>query len=156
MKPATEISPQKLFDVLQKEYIVCIIRSKIYPIEKHKKYWNDLAERKKIKINNLKGKYNMYSIFDDDFIYKSVYDKVVNEFGLPNFYYPNENSKNSQLYWDTKNWFKLGSNCKFYDSQGKEQKGTIEKVDVERKLIHINHSNTILEWFEIDAVGLVD
>ena len=83
-------------------------------------------------------------------------DKVVNEFGLPNFYYPNENSKNSQLYWDTKNWFKLGSNCKFYDSQGKEQKGTIEKVDVERKLIHINHSNTILEWFEIDAVGLVD
>ena len=72
MKPATEISPQKLFDVLQKEYIVCIIRSKIYPIEKHKKYWNDLAERKKIKINNLKGKYNMYSIFDDDFIYKSV------------------------------------------------------------------------------------
>jgi len=155
-KPATEISPQKLFDVLQKEYIVCIIRSKIYPIEKHKKYWSDLAERKKLKIINLKTKYNLYSIFDDVMIYKSVHDKIINEFGLPNFYYSNESFKDKQIYWDIKNWFTLESNCKFFDSNGKEQKGLIKKVDVERKLIHINYSNTLLEWVEIDAIGLVN
>ena len=111
----TDISAHKLFDVLQKEYLICILREKIYPKQKHKDYWHKIAEMKRDKINDLKWKHKLISIFDDERIFKDYKLKTYNEYGLPNFYYPNERVKEQQIYWDIMNYFEPGSTILFID-----------------------------------------
>lgn len=137
MKSAQEISPHKLFDVLQKEYIVCILREKIFPIEKHKQFWNRLANQKKQKILDLKKKYGLISIFDNEHTLKFYEDIIYPEWGLPNFYYPNSKVKDQQIYWDTRNYFKIGSDVKFLDADFAEKKGIILYCDVKERLVTI-------------------
>lgn len=113
-KQFTDISPQKLFDVLQKEYLICILREQIYPKQKHKEYWHKISLMKQDKIYDLKWKYKLISIFDDELILKDYKLRSYNEYGLPNFYYPNEKIKEQQVYWDIRNYFSIGAKVKGY------------------------------------------
>lgn len=135
--PAQEISPHKLFDVLQREYLICILRAKIYPLIKHKNYWTDLANKKKEKICHLKAKHNLYSIFDDNNILKDYEKKTYNDFGLPNFYYPNEKVMDQQKYWDIRNYFSSGKKVKFIDINDnyKLKEGIIRYIQFEREFV---------------------
>lgn len=135
IQPIQEISPHKLFDVLQKEYLICILRSKIYPIKKHSEYWAKLAVQKKEKICHLKGKYSLLSIFDDEKILRMYERNVYNEYGLPNFYYPNDKVKDNQAYWDVKNYFSLGHQIRFINQFGKQCKGIIKECDLQNRVI---------------------
>lgn len=138
-----EISPQKLFEVLQKEYLICKLRSFIYPIQKHSLFWDRLSIQKKEKIFDLKKKYNWFSIFDDSHILNEFHKKVFPEFGLPLFYYPNEKVLFQQKFWDVKNFFKESEQVEFIDIDDdfKVKSGKILKVDVDSSLVLISSSN---------------
>lgn len=136
-QPIQEISPQKLFDVLQKEYLICILRSKIYPIKKHSEYWAKLAQQKKEKICHLKNRYTLVSIFDDQYILRMYERNVYNEYGMPNFYYPNDKLRDNQAYWDIKNYFSLGSKVKFINEKMQSTEGIIRGCSFEDKTVDI-------------------
>ena len=141
--PVQSITPHRLFDVLQKEYLICILRAKIYPIAKHSAYWDKLALQKKDKICFLKNKYSLLSIFDDDKILK-LYEKIVyNDYGLPNFYYPNEKVKDSQMYWDVRNYFTEKSKIKFLNEFGKVTVGIIKVSNLDKKELCIDSDGLI-------------
>jgi hypothetical protein len=125
-----ELSSQKLFEVLQQEYIVCILRAKIYPIKKHKDFWSGTAEHKKEKICHLKHKLKQLSIFDAEEILKLYEKKIFNDYGLPNFYYSNEKVKRNQQYWDAKNYFAIGCEVNIIDEAGRQRKGKIRSINV--------------------------
>ena len=139
------ISAHKLFDVLQKEYLVCILRAKIYPFEKHKLYWSKLSEQKKEKIFNLKLKYKLISIFDDKNIMETYEIKTYNEFGLPNFYYPNEKLAKQQRYWDIRNYFALESDVLFLTDNWVKQKGIVKYCNTIDSIVEIEYYEEILK-----------
>lgn len=136
LNSAQELSAHKLFVVLQKEYLICVLRAKIYPIKKHSEYWIRLSLQKKDKINHLKGRFKLTSMFDDEKIYKQYEKEAYNEMGIPNFYYPNENVKDKQRYWDLKNYFALGRKVVFEDEDD-YQDGIIQESDIETKMLVI-------------------
>lgn len=141
-----EISPQKLFEVIQKEYLICLLREQIYPLNKHKWYWSALSKKKKEKIFDLKIKYNLPSIFDDKLILDDYKIRAFNMFGLPNFYYPNEKVKDQQIYWDTKNYFALGHKFIFKNKDDYSQKeGILKRVFSEENLVHIECEGKLYE-----------
>lgn len=156
LRPAQEITPQRLFEVLQQEYLICILRAKIYPLQKLKDYWQNLADKKKEKIFYTKQKYGLLSIFDDERILKEFENKTYNQFGFPNFYYPNEKVKEQQIYWDIRNYYCLGSIVEFMDSEDnyKIKKGVIKKLDVEEKLVTIESESAenIVEWDNVKRI----
>lgn len=150
IQPIQEISSFKLFDVLQKEYLICILREQIYPIQKHKMYWGKIANMKKDKINDLKWKHKLISIFDDLYILNKYKLQTYNEYGLPNFYYPNERVKDKQIYWDLRNYFSLKSNVKFIDSIGRRREGIIQSCDFKEKLAMIECNDKMnLQYSEV-------
>lgn len=157
-KPSVNISPQKLFDVIQQEYLICLLRVKIYPLAKHKTYWANLAKMKKEKILDLKRKYNLISIFDDEKIRAHYKEKIYNKQGLPNFYYPSEKIEQQQRYWDTKNYFALGCNVNFVDVNDsfKVKEGVIDSLFLEKRTILIQHEDKMLELNFDDVSRIIE
>lgn len=158
-KGNSNITIKNLFEILQKEYLICVLRSKIYPIAKHKVYWNRIAEQKKHKILDIckktivdgwKKKEKLISIFDDEYLYSKLERETYNEFGLPNFYYPNAETKEQQIYWDIKNYFNINSNVKFIDHEDnyKIKFGIIKEIIIENNKIIIISSDK--SEFEIE------
>lgn len=115
MKSEKDLSVYQLFETLQKEYVVCELRAKIYPIIKHKEYWKQTAAMKKDKIIDIAKRNCLPSIFDDKRIKRDYELRIYNKVGLPNFYYPNELKKEQQKNWDIINYFWPGTEVKFYD-----------------------------------------
>lgn len=156
LRPAQEISPQKLFEVLQQEYLICILRAKIYPLLKHKEYWTNLSIKKKEKIIYTKTKYNLLSIFDDNRILNEFELKTYNEFGFPNFYYPNEKVREQQVHWDIRNYYSLGSKVKFMDADNNFRifEGIIRKLYIEDKtvLVENNKNEFTVEWDNVKRI----
>ena len=150
IKNILDISPHKLFDVLQREYLICVLRAQIYPKQKHKDYWNKIAHMKEDKICDLKWKYKLVSIFDDEKLMKKYKLETYNEFGLPNFYYPNERVKEQQIYWDIKNYFEIGSKVRGY----KFNEGTIERIFIDSKelLVKVNLDNVEVHFDEVSRI----
>ena len=134
-------SVYQLFETLQFEYEVCILRSKIYPIVKHKEYWKDTAEKKKEKILDIAKRNNLPCIFDNEQIRKTFREKVYSDTGLPNFYYPDFQKQEQQKYWDTVNYFRVDSEVKFYD-MGFAKVGTVKSIDLKNNKIVIKYTNT--------------
>ena len=150
IKAVLDISPHKLFDVLQREYLICILRAQIYPKQKHKDYWSKIAVMKQDKINDLKWKYKLISIFDDEYMLKKYKKETYNEFGLPNFYYPNERVMEQQIYWDIKNYFEIGSKVRGY----KFSEGTIERIFVDSRelLVKVDGENIEAYFDEVSRI----
>ena len=62
------LSVVELFEILQSEYVVCELRAKIYPLDKHKDYWRDLMEKKRTKIIDIAKKNALFSNINNRFI----------------------------------------------------------------------------------------
>ena len=138
-----DVSVFQLFEILQKEYIVCELRIKIYPILKHKDYWRDVARMKKEKISDIAQRNSLPSIFDDRRIKQDFERRIYNETGLPNFYYPNKHKEEDQRYWDLRNYFLEGSEVKYY-VEGRMKVGLVSSLDVENKKVDIKVEDKVL------------
>lgn len=118
----------QLFDSLQHEYIVCIIRSKIYPPGKHTNYWNKVGDLKKERILDIARKNQLPCIFDDVRIMDTFKESVLNE-GDPIKFYYTPSMEQEQRYWDLYNYYLKTSPVIVKDSK----KGTIIQANVDEK-----------------------
>lgn len=128
----------EFFEILQQEFIICELRAKIYPLEKHKEYWRGLMLKKKEKIIDIAKKNSLFSIFDDDRI-KLDYDrKIIPEIGFPNFIYKDDAQRLLQEKWDIHNYYLPGTEVKVYDKDSlKMRNGVIKIVDLPSQRIII-------------------
>ena|SRR6266478_5669375 len=60
-----DLSVFQLFEILQEEFLICELRSRIYPISKHQEYWKQTMEKKKEKILDIAKRNSLPCIFDD-------------------------------------------------------------------------------------------
>lgn len=162
MNESKDLSVYELFKKLQEEYVVCIIRTKIYPIRKHKDYWNKLAKKKKEKIEDISLRNRIPSMFynenNDDWasreecerVERKIENEVYNENGMPNFYYPNVNKEEQQRYWDEYNYYYPNSEVRV-EIDGKIRVGKIERTDIENKITTIN-INGVISDFDFNEV----
>ena len=107
-----KLSREELFEVLQREYIICELRSQIYPFPHHKQYWQKVGKQKKQKIIDIATKNQSVCIFDSPKIKQQYRDELVPEWGLPLFYYINDKQKDTQQKWDIFNYFARKSEVK--------------------------------------------
>lgn len=125
----------ELFKVLQEEYIVCLIRVAIYPLQKHRDYWQFTADKKKEKILDI-GKNNaLLSIFDDKALFERFRSAIIPEWGFPKFFYKNDEQYLMQSKWDTHNYYLPEVSIKAMDEFGKEVSAVIVSVDFNEKQV---------------------
>jgi len=97
------------FDKLQLEYIINELRRKIYHKKKDKTYYSRVLEQKRQNIEDISSRNKLPSIFNDVNVKKLYYDKIYNEFGLPNFMYRSEAHRAEFELNDIQNYFLVGS-----------------------------------------------
>lgn len=138
-----------LFTTLQKEYIICKLRSQIYPIQKHKDYWSNLANQKKMKINDISIKNELESIFSNNDLKIALEKEIFDKCGLPEFYYPKEDIREQQRNWDIKNYFGKGNKVIFNNMTF-----TICKLNIEEQTVEIdfNKNNVEISFSEIKRI----
>lgn len=142
----------QLFEVLQEEYIVCLVRIAIYPIQRHKDYWQNTANLKKDKIIDIARKNQLLSIFDDKHIYKRVRDKLIPEIGYPKFCYKNEFQELQQGKWDVHNYFSQGAEIVVYSEEGIRFEGKIIFADINDKSVKVVLKSGEEQIFSLNTV----
>lgn len=150
-----QISAHKLFDVLQKEYLVCLLRAKVYPSQKINsqtgevkdltRYWRRLAEQKKAKITDIKRRFTLLSIFDDQRLLKQYESYIYNDNGLPNFYYADERVKEQQRFWDITNYYSIDSLVQFIDKDFKYNKGVVVELKYDDNIVVVKSEEKLYE-----------
>lgn len=107
------LSVFELFEILQQEYIVCELRTKINPIQVHKQYWQDIAEKKKQKIDNIANRNKIPSIFTSTSVREYYEKQIIRDIGYPNFIYRDESQRARQEEWDLKHYYHIGKEVKY-------------------------------------------
>jgi len=126
------------FDKLQLEYIINELRRKIYHKKKDKTYYSRVLEQKRQNIEDISSRNKLPSIFNDVNVKKLYYDKIYNEFGLPNFMYRSEAHRAEFELNDIQNYFLVGSEVKFKKEKDNNiYIGTILLFELETKKILI-------------------
>jgi hypothetical protein len=77
------ISILEYFKILQLEYLLYELRTKIYPFKRDKEKYKKVVDFKIDKINNIAEKNSLTTIFDDDEKRKSIEKEFYTEFGVP-------------------------------------------------------------------------
>lgn len=153
------LSSSQLFEILQEEYIVCELRSKIYPeCIRNKKgeevfpreYWKSLMEKKKVKIVDLAKRNGLFSIFDDKRVMMDFYKRIIPEVGFPKFIYKDDHQRLLQEKWDIHNYYNKGESVKVYED-GKFLTGIIKAIDFANNSISICIDEE-LKKFSIEVV----
>lgn len=117
------------FESLQKEYMIAMIRSKIYTSYRNRKYYRErVMPGKKEKIEQIAQRSGIRSIFDDKEIWESVWESVVPQWGLPNFTYSSDENREEQYPQDYMNYFSPGSEVVVNDG-GKAVVGVVVSND---------------------------
>lgn len=96
------------YSILQQEYICYMIRTKIYPAPYSDKYI-EYCKFKKEKIDTISLRNCLPSIFKNEDTYNKYLNKIINQWGLPNFEYRDEKSKDIMGFWDKVYWFHAGT-----------------------------------------------
>lgn len=129
----------EFFEQLQLEYIVLELRRKIYPSLTDKDYYHRVMEQKKEKIQDIGSKNYLPSIFTDKNIKNHKYSQVYVPFGMPNFFYKDENHKQKYAVLDKKYYYLPESEVRF-SIDGEIRIGKINSVDFIK-----NNANIISE-----------
>jgi len=94
MKKDRNLSMVEFYEMLQKEYFIAEIKSKLYPSRKQKDFYrNRVMEGKRIKILDISNKNNLPNIFDDEETKNEIRDQIYPVIGLPQFDLTNEEIK---------------------------------------------------------------
>lgn len=120
------------YNQLQLEYIVLELRKKIYPSLSDQAYYQRVMTQKAEKINDIALKNYLPSIFSDKQIKKHKYAEVYNEFGLPNFFYKDEEHKHKYSLLDKKYYFLPESEVRVV-LDGELKIGKISSVDFNKE-----------------------
>lgn len=128
----------EFFEVLQIEYIVAELRSKIYPNPKDQKYYKEREmEGKKAIIIEISSRNNFKDIFNDNLTKIKYYSQIYNDWGLPNFIYRNQKDRDIRRKSDIYNFFKKNCEVSVKLDDGSICKGTISYVNLEKALVSV-------------------
>lgn len=148
-----DLSVFQLFDVLQEEFIVCELRIKIYPMQKHKDYWIDLSQKKKEKILDISKRNFLPSIFDDKRIKQDFERRIIPDIGYPKFLYKDATQRLIQEKWDLHNYYTRGSEVKVMDDTGRILNGSIISVNLNNRTARIQIKDIdICESYSFDII----
>ena len=152
VKKSRNLSVEQLFEILQEEYIVCQLRAKIYPHEKHQQYWLELAEKKKDKIIDIAKKNRLFSIFDSKKLEQDFNKRIVPEIGFPNFIYRDDHQRLMQEKWDVHNYYSPQAKVKVYH-ESNQITGVIYSINFATQTITIKLDNESQNRdFDIESV----
>ena len=107
------LSPYQFFQILQVEWIVADLRTRIYPKGKNRDYWEKVKEGKEIKFTQIADKNTLPTILTDEEMRRSLESKVYNEKGLPNFLYKDEAQRDAQEPLDLAYYYNKGTEVRF-------------------------------------------
>ena len=137
LRKTRNLSIYELFEILQKEYIICILRSKIYPYQKHKQYWTFVAEKKKEKILDIANRNILPNIFSSPEVKSSFEKHIYGENGFPKFIYRDDEHREKQEKWDYINYFSIGSEVKII-IEGQIKVGKVIRFDLQTRTVSIS------------------
>jgi len=86
------------FNILQREYLVSMLRAKIYQ-EPWRGRYSQIAEQKREKIDDIATRNTLPSIFDDTQVKREMYKQVYTK-GYPNFIYRDSKDENKRSKYD--------------------------------------------------------
>jgi hypothetical protein len=118
----------QFYEMLQSEYLVLELRSKIYPAISDKEYYKRVMEQKKEKILDIASKNYLPSIFDDPEIKNHKREEIYKPFGMPNFIYKDEEHKKRFAPLDKKYYYLPESEVRI-TVDGELRVGKIQSVD---------------------------
>lgn len=102
----------ELYSMFQLEYVCYKFREFLYERQCDKKKFNDIALKKKEKIESIAFRNRLPSIFNDAAAKEKYLNKFFNDNGLPNFQYRDDYQRKVKGYWDKMYFFKKGVNIK--------------------------------------------
>lgn len=111
------LSVYEFFQILQIEWIVADLRTRIYVKKKDRDFWSKVKEGKKQTIENIAEQNNLPTIFSDDEMKRAFTAKVYLKSGPPNFLYKNEGHKMTQESLDLLNYYSKGAHVRFESFQ---------------------------------------
>lgn len=119
------LSVYQFFQILQKEWIVADLRTRIYPKGKHKDYWTKVKEGKEATINQIAEKNHLPTIFTDQEMKRIFELQVYKEKGAPDFNYKSEENRTAQEPLDLTYYYSKGSEVRF-DHFGEQKIGKVK------------------------------
>jgi len=137
---------------LQLEYIVAELRSCVYNSTSDKKYYRRVMSWKKKKIKDLEIRNSLPCIFTEPnkFYYKEglrkqLYGQIYNEYGLPNFIYRDQKSKEQFEIQDITYYYSIGHKVQVIIDSDVIREGRIIGLKIDEKLVAVNLlSNNVL------------
>ncbi len=128
----------EFLEVLQLEYVVAQLRSKIYFKPKDKTFWGErVLEGKRKKINDiLERNPGTPSIFDSPKEADRIKSLIFREWGMPNFYYRDEEQRLELEIKDFFNYFSKGASVKVRSDKD-IRTGVIISTDENRQFVTV-------------------
>lgn len=116
----------EFYETLQREYIVCELRKKIYPRDKDKRYFERTSRFKKSKIEDISQRNQLPSIFNSDQVRNEINQSIFGDLGLPKFSYRNEDERNELECKDKYYYYRSGVEVRVILEDGSLKIGIIE------------------------------
>lgn len=115
MESSRKLPINEFLKVLQLEYLSYVLRSKIYERPEFIKMSEEIAKKKREKIENLAKKFRLLSIFDSREAFMLFLNQdFLQEFGLPKIQYGTNIERNKSVsYWDKYYILKEGRRVSF-------------------------------------------
>jgi len=130
------LSIYEFFEVLQLEYLTAELRRKIYSKQKDREYYTKVMEWKRRKINDIAVRNSLPSLFTDDTTKQTLYQKLYNEKGLPNFVYRDDKDREQFSQQDVEAYYSVGATVKIHNAD-EIIIGEIYEVNFEKGVIFI-------------------
>lgn len=137
-----KLSPFKLFDKLQKEYLIAKIRSKIYPKASDRNFWKKYMAHKKEKIEDIVRKNTIPSIFTDSKLLHDYESQIMGKMGCPNFDYKDQADYDRLYKLDLHNYYHKGTEVKVNLSDTDIVFGVIQGFDFEKSMVCVKINST--------------
>lgn len=134
------------YSILHLEYYSYLVRSRIYINEYAAKY-RGYCEQKKTHIKEIADKKQFPSIFDNSMLIDVYQNKFLNDFGLPNFQYKDEKSKNIMGYWDKFYYFQKSTPIKIISNNKTVITTVLKNFPNDCRIVaNVNNKETIFDY----------
>lgn len=125
------------FNSLQIEYIICMIRSKVYTKTKDKVFYRKTMKFKETKISDIALRNRISSIFDSSDAFEEFRFIVCREKGYPNFVYKDQRDREENESKDFRYYYSEGSDVKVTVDDNNYVLGVVISAHSESKTVEV-------------------
>lgn len=128
------------FLVLQKEFIIMEVRSKIYQYPSEKEYYKNIMAHKRGKIEDIGKRNNLDHMFNDESIQDELQGEMIPKRGLPNFLYRDQKARDRFEQSDIEAYYRIHADVKVYLSDDDSDYAIgqiVEEVDIDSHMLTV-------------------